>query len=1239
MFGYKNKEKVNKIDGQTEYAPIVFINKPAENYSQDVVGFKSQVETIHQAIKNGANMIGVIADYGTGKSTISDILISDVLSNERKYSTIRVNMWDSISKKSDNNDISELTKSFLYQLANGNDDNGHMSKLSHYVSKRMSKNFNTISLSTVSAKFWKYGCGAAFLYALYKIFSRSDINFISEIGNKNIVKILNLMNDVNPLFFVFALGMLIYGIMDTSIAFSSWKKTGDNHLESNDVFELYDEIATKLIENSSENKQIVFIEDLDRINDKALITEFLKELYRFQNSVSEKLKDKFVFIVAIKPEALLKTRDVKPGKENEDKTFEHLYSKVFDVTVNLKPIHFEDYESALLAMLDKNKESRERLIGLIGEDIAEDHLPESFNWILLGENLTLRDLKDRLNHAISIMVSLKNKNYKGKPGINFTACTAVAYLESAFPVEFYGLVQEEEKFESFIRESYSIKNKLDDKKNELIKKYHKIFYGSIPDNIGCETQKDKFIDALCKLVLDNVFDDDFRMYFYTYPDNSYIKTVDEKDVCNLIKLPTIFDNVENLDEMVDRIFSSKPKSIVIDTIRNLNESEPYPIVLILNRTLFEYAVKFNPEKSLQLLCQYTLKSKTSDDKILSCLKMINTAQICNKEWLISNYSKNILESVSTEELTKEKFMKLRKNIIQAFEGKIVGFIDLFVNEDVSVSIINEDEVKLIDNISNILKLIDIRLVNTKMEYIFNRINSDKLSSEDCDLASNIYGKLITKDGSNTSLGTNILQFLRNNNLINIEFFNVVLNTVDDTESICAYINEFEVNVLPDEYLRDIDKKVIGNGLSDELLKRMKDNNLFVCYILSKAPKNQIDNINYLDDTVRENIISASRVLLAEDETIFILLRKSIIRKVQNVYNKYGQIFEGEYPIVTKEELNTFNVFLDAIICIDASKLDLENCDFVWEYCNQDNRSANECLSVFKYLFDKEHKLVVEDRDVARKLIYALDFDKIRFCELNIAQREEAANYVFELLGLSEPEEALKFLRHLKTLVPSLEQVIQESSLTEDYISLLNDLMTYTDTSLQWIESVKVKMGLCPVITDQLYNRKYYVNYVIGKSLYENKLVYDKNMLSLEQYFDMYLNRQCMYDVMSENEEFISDIAKAGLYTQISSIALIKPLYYLPQTTDMFEYIWSILSDNEYSEYLMCIPKIATLDDSKSIQKFLCIQENMDKLGSYSMRDRIDFLLWDTQKKHKRDFNTCWNKNWKSKLKTLENHLL
>lgn len=1235
MFNSKKNNKILNDIERAEYEPIVFINKPATSYLEDVVGFKSQVETIHKAIDNGANMIGVIADYGTGKSTISDILISDVLNNEHKYSTIRINMWDSISKKADDNDISELTKSFLYQLANGNNDNSCVSKLSRYVSKRMSKNFNTISFSTVSTKLWKYGRAAALSYALYMIFAQNNINFINE----NSIGFIKFIKDVNPLFFVIALVLLIYGIVDTSIAFSSWKKIGDSHLESNDVFELYDEIATKLVENSYDNKQIVFIEDLDRIDDKTLITKFLKELYRFQNSVSERLKDKFVFIVAIKPEALLKTKK-KTSNDIQDNIFEHLYSKVFDVTVNLKPIHFEDYESALLSLFEKNEKSKEKLECLIGEDINEEHLPESFSWILMGENLTLRDLKDRLNHAISIMVSLKNKNYKDTTTINFTACTAVAYLESAFPKEFYNLVKSESKFEKFIRESYSIKNGIEEnKKDELLKKFNEIFYEVQQENTAMETDEMKFIDVLCKLVLDNVFDDDFRMYFYTYPDNSYIKTVDEKDVCNLIKLPTVFDDVTDLDEKVNRIFANRPNSIVIDTIKSLDNNKPYPIVLILNGKLFELAAEYNFEKALDLLCRYTLKLKTQDEYILSCLKMINTVQIKRKKEFISCYVKTILDMISNDGLTREQFLDLRKNIILAFEKNVVEFISLFVNTEINVPIITEDEINNINNIDIILMLVDKNLISVKMEYILNKINMEKLSSENVELAFDVYDELIRNDRNNKYLGEHLLRFLHINQIINIEYFNVILETVDELELICKYINGLDVKKLPDEYLKGIDKKAFDKGLNEDVLQRLKDNNLFISYLLTKAPINQIDDINYSDDTVKDNIITASKVLYNKNPSAFILLRKCIIRNMQNVYDKYSMIFEGEYPIITKDELNTFVTFSDAIICIDGSKLNVENCDFVWEYCNQDDRSPEDCLKTFDYLFNSEHDIVVRDSDVAKKLFYALDFDKIKFKELEESQRENAISYISTLLKLDDASEALGCLQHLKALIPTLEKTIQESNLTNEYINFLNVLKQYTDVSIQWVENIELNTALCPAITSQLYNRKKYINYVIGKSLYEQELIYDKNLLNVEQYLDMYIHRQCMFDIMSKKQEFIQDIAKTGLYKQIDNVILIKPLFCLPQTADMMKFIWPMLSENEYSEYLMSIPEIATLDDSKNIKVFLCIDENMDKLGSYQLHDKIDHLLWDTHKTHKKEFNSAWNKRWKKELKGIDNYLL
>lgn len=993
---------------------------------------------------------------------------------------------------------------------------------------------------------------------------------------------------------------------------------------------MYDEIATKLVKNSYENKQIVLIEDLDRVDNKVSVKAFLKELYRFQNSVSSELKDKFVFIIAIKPEALLE------GTKNEN--YEHLYSKVFDVTINLKPIHFEDYESALLAMLGRNEKSKEQLERLIGEKITEEHLPKPFDWILSGENLTLRDLKDRLNHAISIMVSLKNKNYKDVPNISFTACAAVAYLESAFPVCFYKLVQQEEKFETFIRESYPIKNSsVEEKVNNLIQKFNEIF--SDVENDGGDINKyDKnFINTICKLVIDNILDDDFRMYFYTYPDNSYVKTVDEKDVCNLIKLSNIYEDFENLDEKVERIFNSRPNSIVINTINNLSMTEPYPLVLILNYKLFELATEHDFEKSLNLLCRYTLKTKTSTEKVLDCLNIVNKANLKRKDDFIAGYVKYILDWFSSGEEIDEQFLELRKNIILAFDDDVILFKTLFVNENIDIPLITEEEIYLINSTNIMLELINKSLVSNNSKYIFERINEKKLSEAEITSATNIYDALIQKNEDEEYLGDILLMFLSVNKIINVTYFDIILGNVNNLDAICIYANSIPVEDLPIEYLRGLDKKAIDNGLNEVILQKLKNNNLFISYLLTKTPLNQIDDIDYSNSNVASSILTACSNIINENEQVFISLRKCIIKKLETVYEMYGPLFEGEYPIITKDELNTFSEFSNAIICIDGSKLDVENCNFVWEYCNQDFRNADNCYKIFDCLFNA--RLNVKDSDVAKKIFYALDFNKIKFANLTEDNKETVIGFVADLLELNNAEEALKCMRHIETLIPKLEVTIQDSNLINEYIDFLNERKEYTDASIQWIENIELKAALCPEITEQLYHKESYINYVIGKSLYDQALIYDTNLLSTESYLDIYINKPCMFNIMSNNQKFMQDIVKTNLYTKMKDLKLIKPLFRLPQTIGMMEFIWPFLNEDEYSEYLISIPEISTLDDSKAIKVFLCKDENMDRLGSYQLKDKIDYLLWEKHKTHKRDFNKVWNQKWKGKIEKLEIPLL
>ena len=102
-------------------------------------------------------------------------------------------------------------------------------------------------------------------------------------------------------------------------------------VEINDVFDTYRVIAQKLTPVCKNKKQLVFIDDLDRINDKKTIIAFLKELYRFQDSIT-KNKDRIVFIISVKPESELINNQDNLTTTNGSVILDTspVYPKVFD---------------------------------------------------------------------------------------------------------------------------------------------------------------------------------------------------------------------------------------------------------------------------------------------------------------------------------------------------------------------------------------------------------------------------------------------------------------------------------------------------------------------------------------------------------------------------------------------------------------------------------------------------------------------------------------------------------------------------------------------------------------------------------------------------------------------------------------------------------------------------------------------------------------------------------------------
>ena len=331
--------------------PIVFVNNPIKSTEDDVIGFLDQVEMISCAIDDDeASMIGVIADYGTGKSSITEML-KDKYVKSGYPEPIKINMWDSLSESNhsqnnSSNQVSDLTKSFLFQLANG-----HNGKLGSYVNKLLSKNYGIISFASNRFKrlFWCF-FASAICFVLYKISGVSGTGIMHLLPDWcNVAS--SWFKLLSPILILASAVLAIFGIKDISVAFSHWKMTNTKSPEINDIFDIYRIIADEICPSKSK-KQLVFIDDLDRIGSKEVVISFLKELYRFQDSICDK-KSKFVFIVSVMPESNLLRGD--QGGENSN-----VFSKIFDTTLYLKPIHFDDYDSILLQLIKGNDNKKNK---------------------------------------------------------------------------------------------------------------------------------------------------------------------------------------------------------------------------------------------------------------------------------------------------------------------------------------------------------------------------------------------------------------------------------------------------------------------------------------------------------------------------------------------------------------------------------------------------------------------------------------------------------------------------------------------------------------------------------------------------------------------------------------------------------------------------------------------------------------------------------------------------------------
>ena len=1180
--------------------PIIFMNTPIEDASKDAIGIQASVNAVEQAINEGAKMIGVIAEYGAGKSSLTELLIK-----RSKPKVIRVNLWDTLSEvaTSETKTINYLTKSFVYQLAMGKSP-----YRAEHVNKILSNNYGIISFSTGLIRTWICVLLAGLLEGLYLV--------CDGITSKTLQKLFGIvngawayvLNDFAPIFQLLAIGFIAIALLDANIAYSHWKNESKRVTDIGEVFSAYSYVHRCL--RTWFSPRLVVIEDLDRIEEPQKIVEFLKELYRFHNLCHSKYRKDPVFLISIAPETQLKDK-----KEEWSGELSNIYSKIFDFTVSLKPIHYDDYRTVLQDILDSEREKKERLNAILKdqEKLMDGKVSAAFAWLYKGDNLTLRQIKDRLNDAIELYVELLNKNYGGDPAISFRTCVCVTYLEKVYGKDYYELIKNETVLSNILQASYQWRNnrhitKREDYEEEVYKLYNK-----------SEISKD-----LAELIFLRILDTDYRMYFYSFPKGSYIKNADEKDICNYIEYPNDYEyEYMELNEKMQRLVMSRRLDMVKESIVRIANSQitrKYPQVVYENYHLFQMAYNEDEDLCLLSLDANMVWESVVPKENVRLLKNVKgfleePDMGISKETKVSFWQQFCVSLRKSEEDSKEEvFLAIRETLIEIFQNEILYFKELFVSAEVGVELpfISETEIAKINNLELSLELIDEREINLKTFEVISGLFEEPLPIELQNRARLLHEELYEQERL-SDVAEYLCHFMRVNKLVINSFLLGLSKLVKDktfsSEEFIECLNAFKVEDLSDEQLVQINALDLDGKLKEEIIDCLIRKKLYSLPLRYYCYTSRLDRMNLLEDI--ELIKEACQDINTMHSDFIPQIRREIVK--QNEYklcNEYKQLYWGKYPIVTIEEMEEFSEFEDAIYAINGEGLTVDNVQPYLDFINTTPRTDGDCYRVFRNLIDEDN-LGCRETEVIQMIVEHLDYEKVQMMTMSEAHLDEVIEWLNVPLKLMDVDNLIDVMRRMRWLHPTYEDVIIKKKGTAEYVALINEINLYTDYTIEWISGLNPRFGLNTAITNRLFETGHYEHYVVGRVLFEEQFEYSIYEGLDEALKSLYDVDSPIFSYLSNSLPFMEKLMKDRDYEEFEKpirVEMLKPLYKVSQTAYFMRFVLKNCAEDEILKYLGGLNVIKTQKDSVAIATLL--QSNIKYLKDDALYNHVRYRLWE-----------------------------
>lgn len=1222
---------------------MIFLSNSIATSTNDIIGFETYVNKLNEAINSGAQMIAITSPFGSGKTSVVELLKNSRSERENEQ-FLHIQMWSELNGGHGETNSHILHKNFLYQLGSAISP-----RKGTYINRRLSNNYGLLKLHVNNWNYWCVVCVSIVCAILGVVFNK-----YSDLIVKLFPKLRNYTNMYSAVLFLVALVLLVFVICCAEILFSSKNSERQRIIEADEMIDLYRrEIINKKGKSLScvlkllqkikgvrnlafvkEMTYIAIIEDLDRTNDGTAVVHFLKELRKYyfpMNDNGNTHHNKIVFIVNIKQESnvmedacryieesKLKTEENVPKEDANalnahwDLEKEGLYVKIFDYILNLQTINIVDYDIILCALLEENKEYLEKH-KLIGTSEKLSDIP-GMQWIIGRRNLDIRQIKRRLNVATTIFETLKERFPDKEDCISFEKCAVAAYLTTSYELEFGET--EDTAFECLIEQKIQKKLNEDNVKKEL------------------GTSNDDYVRDVYELIDSKLLDSNYRMYFYNYPKNSVVYGMDEMNIQNAILYGVECRHIElTAKRVVDKKSDIIQKSL--KKLRDLNLSLPQ--IVIDSENLFLETIKYDYKAVLEMFQKMDTKDVSLDKNIIKIIEILkyDLKRRVYSPQIFSDFC-NVWEKVFDE----SHLVKIRESISKNFKKEILFFQKLYFGKHTVIGTKEMDGLNLLDA----MKLLNIESNNfsvSHVKYIIGRLEKEpqisiEISERVCNLllfaceVFNVvdiaeclleYMLLINKIvpqleeavwklliGESTDLLADKEQeeiFIKYNRLIN----SVQIESV--TGEILEHINGLEG--FEKEYAYSLD-----------IANKLYQNRYYLMYML--VCLNNDKEVDFSDKNII-NCVIEERDWLQENKEAFRSIRKSILANADNI-QEFGICFESEFPPLSNEEfiLLTNNKSIDVTNVLNLfskETIDEEVVEYLTKYFNRRHVSNNIAYEILVSIDKYSAKIV--------KLFFAkIDFfSAFIYAQFSREKKNNIKKIFAEKLELDTYKGKLDFMECTRFLDEKYEIELldhMDDTMINKYVNLVRRSKGPRPINLSTIELLKsfssyYSFSPSSGVNKKMLEEKEYEYYVVSTTLHAKKFHMVQGEMLEElwpTYIDLYSYTSSMSKTrayMQANKEFLIKIMKNEDYIGFPNNVL-ETLSVIPQDYLLVAHIFE-KGASFAIKYFSCIKEGFVDDKAENVYLDLLAQDsNRTVLISNAVHENVYEQLNNSNLKRK-----------------------